>query len=285
MTQVKHIGRFCQTDDHGFIMNDSSTANINNEFQQVVDAVLETYRLYLGNELHSVYVRGSVPRGLGIVNVSDIDTIAILNKRVEDIDLGWRDKVEQELNDKYKCVKGVELSFYYIDDILQTNRFSIIPFMIKTHSICVYGDDLSVRLPHYKADKTLGNEHLFHLKDQITLAKKDLYDNEDRNDILDCCGWIMKIIVRAGLALVIEEENKYTRDLFPAYQSFSHYYPDHEPEMKQAVQYAIDPISDTYKIMRFLNQFGDWMINEAEKWLQIHNPKKIAKMEIEQIAK
>lgn len=27
----------------------------------------------------------------------------------------------------------------------------------------------------------------------------------------------MKIIVRAGLALVIEKENKYTRDLFPAF--------------------------------------------------------------------
>lgn len=280
MTDIKNIGRFCRTDDHGFIMNDSSTSNINAEFQKVIDEAIETYRLYLGNDLHSVYVRGSIPRGLGIVNVSDVDTIAILNKRVEDIDLGWRDKVEQDLNDKFKIVKGVELSFYYIEDILQNNRFSIIPFMIKTHSVCVYGNDLSARLPQYKADKTLGNEHLFYLKDQITLAKKDLYHNEDRNDILDCCGWIMKIIVRAGLALLIEEENKYTRDLFPAFQVFSDYYPEREPDMQQAVQYAIDPISDAHKIICFLDEFGDWIIDEAEKWLQIHNAQKISNMEI-----
>ena len=46
-------------------------------------------------------------------------------------------------------------------------------------------------------------------------ACDDLQDNSDREDIKDCCKWIMKIIVRAGLALVITKENTYTRDLYP----------------------------------------------------------------------
>lgn len=58
-------------------------------------------------------------------------------------------------------MNGVEFSFYHNEDILETTTFSIIPFMIKTHSVCVYGGDLNVHLPIYKADKTLSTRDLF----------------------------------------------------------------------------------------------------------------------------
>lgn len=166
----------------------------------MIEKIVEKCKTHLGEDLHSIYIRGSISRGLGIDSVSDLDTFAITNKEINDIDLKWIDKVEQELNKKYIIVNGVELSFYYIKDVLETNKFSIIPFMIKTHSICVFGEDLSGHLPNYKADTTLGNEHLMNLKNQVHQAKEDLDGNENIEDILDCCGWVMKIIVRAGLA-------------------------------------------------------------------------------------
>ena len=280
MTQIKNIGRFCPTDSKGFIINDSSLNKIKPEFYKVIEKVVEKYKTHLGEDLHSIYIRGSIPRGLGIDCVSDLDTFAITNKEINDIDLIWIDKVEQELNKKYILVNGVELSFYYIKDVLETNKFSIIPFMIKTHSICVYGEDLSGHLPNYKADKTLGNEHLMNLKNQIHQAKEELDDNKDIEDILDCCGWVMKIIVRAGLALVIEEENKYTRDLFPAYKIFSEHYSEKESEMKQALKYAINPVENPNEIIDLLDKMGNWMINESDKWLQVFNPKRFRNMDL-----
>lgn len=279
MTKIKNIGRFCPTDDNGFILNEAGFEKIKPDFKGLIEEVIEYYQVHLGLDLQSIYIRGSVPRGLGISGVSDLDTIAITNKATNEIDFGWVDKAEKELNKKFNCVNGVEFSFYHIDDISETTTFSIIPFMIKTHSVCVYGEDLNLHLPNYKADKTLGNEHLVNLKNQIEQAKEDLGGNDDLEDILDCCGWIMKIIVRAGLALVIEKENQYTRDLFPAYKLFSDYYPEKESEMKQALQYAINPVGNVYEIIVFLDEMGNWMISESEKWLQVHNPKKVSNME------
>ncbi|WP_235252686.1 nucleotidyltransferase domain-containing protein [Niallia circulans] len=246
----------------------------------MIEKIVEKCKTHLGEDLHSIYIRGSISRGLGIDSVSDLDTFAITNKEINDIDLKWIDKVEQELNKKYIIVNGVELSFYYIKDVLETNKFSIIPFMIKTHSICVFGEDLSGHLPNYKADTTLGNEHLMNLKNQVHQAKEDLDGNENIEDILDCCGWVMKIIVRAGLALVIEEENKYTRDLFPAYKIFSEHYPKKESEMKQALKHAINPVENPNEIIAFLDKMGNWMINEADKWLQVYNPKRVRNVDL-----
>jgi uncharacterized protein len=270
LTKVKNIGRFCPTDCNGNIVNDSSLSNINPAFSKVIEETADLYQTHLKEELHSIYIRGSIPRGLGIEGVSDLDTIALMNKSIQDIDLGWVDKAEQYLNQKYNCVDGVEFSFYSIEDVLETDHFSIISFMIKTHSVCVYGKDVSDRLPDYKADITLGNEHLVNLKRQIDQAKEDLVGNEDKEDIVDCCRWIMKIIVRAGLALVIDKESNYTRDLYPAYKAFAKHYPGKESEMKHAVHFAINPVASPDEILEFLEQMGNWMINEAEKWLKAH---------------
>ncbi|OAT81950.1 nucleotidyltransferase [Bacillus sp. MKU004] len=274
MTTIKEMGRFCPTDHNGNIINDASLQNIKPGFVKVIEETVEHYKTHLKEDLHSIYIRGSVPRGLGIEGVSDLDTIALTNKTTHDMDLGWVEKSERFLNSKYKCVDGVEFSFFSIEEVLKTDHFSIIPFMIKTHSVCVYGEDVRGHLPEYKADITLGNEHLMNLKRQIDQAKDDFVGNEDKEDIVDCCRWIMKIIVRAGLALVIEKEAKYTRDLYPAYRLFAKHYPGKEPEMRQALQYAVDPVENPVEILGFLEGMGCWMTGEAEKWLDIHNLKR-----------
>jgi len=90
----------------------------------------------------------------------------------------------------------------------------------------------------------------------------------------------MKIIVRAGLALVITKENIYTRDLYPAYKVFSKYFPEKENDMRKALEYAIIPIIDTNLLLSFLNEFGTWMVSEADKWLQFYNPNRELNMKL-----
>lgn len=275
---ILEIGRYCAMDHNGVILNDSNLNRIDPKLLEVIDEAIKNYQFYLGNDLHSVYIRGSIPRGLGILGISDLDTIAITTKKPEYLNLQWTETISERIDSKHNCVNGIEFSFHFIEDILQNTSFSIIPFMLKTHSICVLGEDLTPSLPNFKANEFLGNEHLINLKKQIKQAKEDLTDNKDLEDVLDCCVWIMKIMIRSGLALTIVEEQVYTRDLYPAYKLFTKHYPEKEPEMKKALQYAINPSYDSEEIIDFLNIFGDWLIVKAEEWLQVHNPSRLNKM-------
>ncbi|WP_077325018.1 nucleotidyltransferase [Virgibacillus siamensis] len=280
MTKIRKIGSFCKINESGYIVNTASAQKISPEFHKVLNQTINCYRIHLGESLHSIYVRGSIPHGQAIKGISDLDTIAITNDNVNSMDLQWVDESEQDINAKFDCVNGVEISVYPKKDVMVTSRFSIIPFMLKTHSVCVYGKDFTCQLPSYKADKKLANHHLVNLKKQLEQAKEDLEDNHDREDILDCCSWIMKIIVRAGLALVIEEEKQYTRDLYPAYQLFSKHYPDKEPKMRQALLYAIAPIANTKELTGFLEQVDEWLIAKTENWLEVYNPYNVLEMNL-----
>ncbi|PEZ59776.1 nucleotidyltransferase [Bacillus anthracis] len=280
MTTVKEIGSLCVTDRDGCIINHSDMNKINPIFLPVIYDVVNTYSTHLQDNLHSVYIRGSIPKGIGIEGVADLDTIAVTKQNLNKQQLKLIKDVGQELNQKHTCVDGIELSFYCIEDVLNTSFFSIISFILQTHGMCVFGEDLIPQLPRYKANEALANDHLIHLQAQIENACDDLQDNSDIEDIKDCCKWIMKIIVRAGLALVITKANTYTRDLYPAYKLFSKYFPEKENDMRKALEYAITPIIDTNLLLSFLNEFGKWMVSEVDKWLQFYNPNRELHMKI-----
>ncbi|MCA0988417.1 nucleotidyltransferase [Guptibacillus algicola] len=273
MKEVKRIGDVCKVDADGVIVNTSSMNNVSANFQEAMFYIKRELLSSFREEIHSIYVRGSVPRGFGIEGVSDLDMILITRSKEEELRSTALNKIEQDLIERYPFVNGVEMSVFSLEDVLETSRFAMIPFMIKTHSICIYGDNVQKKLPHYRADKALANAHIYHLKPLLLQAKDELEGNEDPEDVKDCCVWIMKIIIRCGLALVIEREQTYTRDLYPAFELFRKHYPEKEVEMRRALHFAVNPPKEIEAILAFLDGFGDWMILKAEKWLAENNAK------------
>lgn len=274
MTEIKEIGSLCSLDDKGYIINQSDPKKMNNQFREIIQRIKESCLSVLPKEIHSIYIRGSVPRGLGIEGVSDVDVIIITYSDPQDLDLDWVEETEQLIDQRFPFINGVELGFYPLSEVKESNYCSMIPFILKTYGICVYGENLISKLPDYKPDSSLANEHLIHLSSLIDKAKHDLSGNDDIEDIKDCCSWIMKIIVRAGIALVIVQEQSYTRDLFPAFKLFSKHYPDKKQKMRTALWYAINPLSNPEEILKFLDSFGDWIKAETENWLKVYNPTK-----------
>ncbi|MBJ8031436.1 nucleotidyltransferase [Bacillus cereus group sp. N21] len=268
MSIIKKIGRFCPVDDKGYIINDSHMNNIQPVFLKVIQEVQDICFHMLQDDLHSIYIRGSVPRGIGIEGIADIDTIILVRKDPKALDLEWIESIEQQLLQKFGCISGVELSFYDVEEVLHSSRLSFISFMIQTHGVCILGEDIRSQLPKYKVSRELAREHLIHLQPQIEQACKELIHNKGREDILDCCRWTMKIIVRAGLALTIDKEGLYSRDLHPAYELFSKHFPEQEQDMRKALQYAVNPIDDITEILSFLELLGDWMIKEANQYFK-----------------
>ncbi|EJS75789.1 nucleotidyltransferase [Bacillus cereus] len=265
MPNIKKIGLFCLTDDEGYIINDAHIDKIQPTFMEVIQKIKNTCGEMLQEDLHSVYIRGSIPRGIGIEGIADIDLIILVRKDPKLIDLSWRKKLEVQSLQQFNCISGVELSFYSESEVINSNRFSFIGFMIQTHGVCILGEDVKLSLPKYKVSQELAYEHLIQLRKQIEQARKELIHNKGVDDIADCCRWIMKIIIRAGLALTIDREGLYSRDLYPAYELFSKHFPKQEKNMRKALQYVIEPINDINELILFLDTFGEWLIERAER--------------------
>jgi hypothetical protein len=283
MNEILEIGEILQTNDAGFIVNHTGAEKIVDPWKPVVEAVREGYLTHLGDNLHSVYIRGSVARGLGRESVSDVDSIAVV-KDGKVSEITWDVPLSKELTSRFPFCTGIEIvclpheDLMYADDEINASW----RMMLKTQCVCIFGDDLAKQLPDYRP----GAETLVHandirrpierLVDDIRALRfigklpfrKRLFKSlrGDYGPVVSLgCAEIMKKILRTGFELVMEEEKVYTRDLYPCYKIFSKHFPEKEASMRRALELAVNPTSNPEEVLHFLEDFAPWLIATAER--------------------
>lgn len=72
---IRRIGAYLVADEDGYLPSPAGTA-IAAPWSAAVESLVAAYLAEWGQDLHSIYVRGSVARGLALVGVSDLDSFA-----------------------------------------------------------------------------------------------------------------------------------------------------------------------------------------------------------------
>jgi hypothetical protein len=266
MTPIKPYGAFFDIDADGYIVNGTHRDLILPPWSEAVDVIQARYLAEYTDHIHSVYLRGSVPRGLAIEGVSDIDSYAILkpgSERMKDYDREIA--IESELSKQFSLLNGIEffvLPYSKVERVDSAQRF-----VIKVGSLCLWGEDLGKGFPGYKPGKQIAF-FAENYAEQFAEFREKYATVQDADELKSYCTWFMKRTVRSGFDLVMEQAGKYTCDLYPSYQAFSKIYPDREAEMRQALEWAINPTSDVDHFNLFLNTFCVWLRDKIENYLK-----------------
>ena len=76
---IVKCGSYLQIGADSFFLNTLSVSNIQESWTIPVESVVNTYLSIIGKEnLHGIYLRGSVAKGSAVDYVSDIDSVALL---------------------------------------------------------------------------------------------------------------------------------------------------------------------------------------------------------------
>lgn len=264
MTEILKIGRLLKTDKEGYIVSESKVDKLKSPWKEAVWEIRQVYLDRLGSTVHGIYVRGTVSRGEALEGISDIDTFAVITKKPEEIDRSWVKETRKELEQKYNFSTGIEIDFISHDELFDGDELFDDRFTIKTQSACIYGEDLAQKIAPFRADLQTASHFHRNLEEVLENANKGIANNPNKEDVKEWCRWVMKRIIRAGFVLVMDKEQAFTRDLYPSYVLFSKHYPEQEPDMKTALELAINPTDDVERLTNFLNAFGKWIEDQVE---------------------
>lgn len=264
MAKIAKIGSVLGVDEQGFIIREANIDKIVEPWRSLVDEIVTTYLNHWSDQVHSIYIRGSVAVGQAIPLISDVDSFAVVSGNYKNCDRTWFKTFNQKIKQKYPFCKGVELSPISGDRLQDFDDYGYggLRMLIVTQAACVYGQDISPKLPKFKANIDAVS-HAFDLQEDIYKVSFDLLFKTTY--VHKLCRWIMKRIIRSGFEIVMERQQCYTRDLYPCYEFFSQNYPHHQQQMYQALNWAINPIDDPKIIVDFLEIFGICLIEEIDK--------------------
>jgi hypothetical protein len=260
MNEITKSGTFLDVDEHGYLVSDAAFDKILPPWSEAVDYArqLEVHRL--GDRLHSLYLRGSVPRGRALAGRSDLDLFAVLFD-----DNSSQPTAPPQFDGflfRFPFVASIESSHITLANV--HGPFHYYRFVMKVSAVCIHGEDLLPQIPPYTTDAPIAEEwfRIFpHLVDQFV---RDFDESTNHDAKKRLCHDMMKAFLRAGMLLVMKRQSAYTRDLYPSYQCFSKYYPAQEPAMRRCLELAVNPESEGQRLLPFVTDFAEWMRHATE---------------------
>lgn len=262
---IQRIGAYLQTDKDGFLPGPAAGQQINEPWASAVAMLTGHYLREWGPDLLSVYVRGSVARGLAIPGVSDIDSFGVLAAEATGTDprrlREWSDAVDTEVRQAFPHVAGVEVDLVPFGVML--DRQNYYSFVMKTEAVCVHGENLAGLVQPFRLSEA--NFQTRFLREHLSVFIEE-FPEEPAADKPGFVAWIAKRFLRLGMELVMEKEQRHTRDLYLCYESFARHYPAEAGAMQRSLELAVNPVAND-DVEAFLQQFGSWLAGEADRKL------------------
>ncbi|MEM7336765.1 MAG: hypothetical protein AAF490_32130 [Chloroflexota bacterium] len=266
MIEIRKHGNVLKTDENGYLISDASLEKIIPPWDMAVSFIKDAYIKHLGQQLHSVYIRGSVARGLAVEGLSDLDSLAFLHgfPPQERENLDWANQVSKQYLERFPFSDRPEMQIKWIGPLLDNLEDKGIS--LKLEYVCVHGKDIIPQIPPVKIKALVKNSAFG--SDYISRIVQQVHDkvegDVEAEQITSKCRWICKRFLRAGLSLVMSRANVFTRDLYYCYELFSKFYPQQEPAMLKALQLALNPTDNVNELIPFIDEFGEFLALEAD---------------------
>ena len=246
--------------EDGYLYMPNCRISLQEQYKPIIEEISNFFKEFDNENIHSVYLRGSLVWGLGIEGLSDVDLSIITLKPLTGFDLRVIRIFMDKLNEKYPFVTRFDLGYFVLDQIFSAKE----NVLIKLSSICIYGEDIKdkIKNPRPGRDLTIS---LSLLEGEMLKTKNEIKMNlYDKTNTKTMCTWIMKRIVRSGLEIVSEREGCFTRDLRLCLEKFSKYYPDKKEKLENALFLAINPTDDLEQIKSVFEDIGGWIVGEGK---------------------
>lgn len=218
-------GGYLAVDTGGFIVPDVSFAKIQPPWRGLVDDVIAAVAAHPQWQVSSLYLRGSVPRGLAVAGLSDLDLILISSHIPDTAD------VTRALLEKHSFCRGIEWGFCDEASLEKTHPPHDLPHMkvvLKTQGLHLSGADLLAGFPPVRCDINMVT-HAFGLHG----------DWQEYKTGGACHVWICKRILRAAFEIAALGKGVFTRDLYFCCKTATEAFPQLGGSLQKLLGYAL----------------------------------------------
>ncbi|GEN86060.1 MULTISPECIES: nucleotidyltransferase domain-containing protein [Oceanobacillus] len=256
-------------DPDGYIISDVSMDKIDLRYLPCIEETVDWLKNLYQQQLHSVYLYGSVPRGDAVLIKSDLDIIAMFRTKLTASQLDELKKLAGKLTKKYQSlVREVGIAIADYDYTFDTSNYYENAFL-KEICVCVYGEDVRECFGPYKLTPEIPisfNGDICEVRNRVLKRMKAASD-EDFKILLQ--GFCRKLI-RTYYSMTMVRSQIWTTRLYEQSKVVVQYFPEKEDVIHTLLNWIEEPSADRNPAYKLLHKEGEWtcrnFIKEAGKF-------------------
>ncbi|MEH7237634.1 nucleotidyltransferase domain-containing protein [Bacillus sp. JJ1562] len=242
-------------DPNGFIVSDVSIDKIDNDYVPCIRESIESLKNLFPQQLHSVYVYGSVARGEAVAVKSDLDLIALFKGKQGSVKSTELKNLTVELSQKYRSLfRDVGIATAYYDYTIDPLNYYENAFL-KELCVCVYGEDIGERFGPYKLTSEIAIQFNGDICDALTRSLIRLETASNQDFITISQGFARKLI-RTYYSMVMVRSQIWTTRLHEQAEVIIHHFPDKESPIRTFQNWIENPNTDHEALLELFKREG-----------------------------
>ncbi|MED1603561.1 nucleotidyltransferase domain-containing protein [Alkalihalophilus marmarensis] len=267
MIEIENLKAGYGLDSNGFIVSDVSKDRIDGIYVPCIHKSIQNLKSLSHQQLHSVYVYGSVARGDAIAKKSDLDLIAMFDTKLSSVKLAELKKLAAGLSNNYRSVvRDVGIAVAYYDYTVDPSNYYENAFL-KEICVCVYGEDLGERFGPYKLTSEIAIRFNGDIYEALRRTLKRLEDSSNEDFKTFTLGFARKLI-RTYYSMVMARSQIWTTRLHEQSEVFIQHFPEKASTIRTLHNWIEEPSTDREAVYELFKNEGEWasknFINEAK---------------------
>ena len=235
------------------------------DYQRVIKELVHALESGLGNNLHSIYLYGSVARKSAIKHRSNMDLVVAIRHTPDARFQTLLSTIKWRFRKAFPFVTELSFQFPLVSEILQIENIITWGFMLKHCCVCVSGDDLSTRYGEFEPSWEIAKFWNMDVEQWVVSYRKKIAaatrkDEQVQNQIV-----IAKKLMRASYSLIMHKDKRWFDDPIQCGEVFLSYYPDKQKEIERLTILLSGRYIPKRSVVALLDEYGAWLINAYKK--------------------
>ncbi|MDA0147806.1 nucleotidyltransferase domain-containing protein [Vibrio sp. LaRot3] len=235
------------------------------EYQAAIKELVSFLRSGVGNNLHSVYVYGSVARKRAKPHRSNLDIIVVTEKDFSETRTTVFNTVRWRFQKSYPHIKDVNFKTGLLSDVASLDSIFSWGFQLRHCAVCVYGEDLSECFGDYEPSWEIAKQWNMDLEDWLAVYRKRFAQAKDEAEQVAAQVQIAKKLLRASYGVVMPRDRNWFDDPIECGKKFLTYHPDKQVEIERLAILLSGRLIAKRSVLGIVDSYGLWLVKLYKK--------------------
>lgn len=235
------------------------------EYQPALKELVNYLRAGLGEQLHSIYLYGSVARKTAVPNKSNLDIVVVSYGSIEQEWVTLMNTIRWRFQTRFPFITDVSIKTAPVKQVASLDSLFSWGFMLRHCSVCLYGDDLAECFGDYEPSWEIAKHWNMDVGDWVQFYRDKIAKAHFEEEQVNAQTVIAKKLLRASYSLVMYKDKNWFDEPNLCGEHFLRYHPEKKKEIDRLMILLSGRVIPKRSVIGLLDSFGSWLVKQYQK--------------------
>ena len=234
-------------------------------YQPAIDDLVSFLRNGLGENLHSIYLYGSVARKTAKPGSSNLDVIVVTRSSFSDLRTTLFNSIKWRFQKSHPHITEISFKTALASEVASLDSIFSWGFQLRHCSVCIFGEDLSECFGDYEPSWEIAKHWNMDVEDWVAVYRNRIARCDKPEEQVKAQKIIAKKLLRASYSLIMHKDKQWFDDPVECGQAFLRYHPEKQVEIERLGILLSGRVIPKRSVVGILDGYGDWISKQYKK--------------------